>query len=189
VSGAELTAGAMVEVILRNRLDEQLAMWAARRPGRSWLDLAALDGHGLEDIPKARSRASRGGRDVEVRGQVVSELSFGFWRYLVASRDLTSWWIPSLHAAFPLGHADLRQRRSNVEAALQKPLYVRNRAAHHEPIHRRNWMADVNAADELLGWTCQDSQLWDRRLNRRSRRSSPGSRCALPRSVTVPQAA
>lgn len=188
VSGAVLTTSAVVEVVLRNRLDEQLTIWAARRPGRSWLDLVPPAGRGLEDIRKARSTASRGGRDVEVHGLGVAELSFGVWRYLVASRYLTSLWIPSLHAASPLGHADLRQRRSSVEAALQRLLYVRNRAAHHEPIHRCNLMADVNAADELLDWTRQDSRFWWRRLTR-SRRSSPGSRSALPRCVTVPRAA
>lgn len=43
---------------------------------------------------------------------------------------------------------------------MQKLLYVRNRAAHHEPIHRRNLIADAAAADELLGWACEDSRLW-----------------------------
>lgn len=58
VSGAVLTTAAMVEVVVRNRLDEQLVAWAsARRPGRSWLDAVPLDPQGLADIRKARSRA------------------------------------------------------------------------------------------------------------------------------------
>lgn len=52
---------------------------------------------------KACDRATRRGREVEVHGTVIAELSFGFWRYLVASRYLTALWIPGARAAIPHG--------------------------------------------------------------------------------------
>ncbi len=62
-----------------------------------------------------------------MRGKVVAELSFGFWRYLVASRYLTALWIPGGHLAFPNGPPDLRVRRREVETRLHNLMIVRNR--------------------------------------------------------------
>lgn len=160
-SAAVLTTTGMVEVLVRNALDEQLMGWARdRHQGRSWFDAAPLDQQGRNDVAKARERASRHGRTPEVHGKVVAELSLGFWRYLVASRYLTSMWIPATHAAFPHGAQDLRRRRSDTETRLQRLLFVRNRAAHHEPIHRRDLSMDLRAAVELSAWICPDAAAW-----------------------------
>ncbi len=98
----ELTS--MIEVIVRNALDRELKVWAARRqPGASWFDIAPLDTHGRADVSKARSRATRGGKREEVHGRVIADLSLGFWRYLVESRYLTALWVPATHAAFAHG--------------------------------------------------------------------------------------
>src|SRR6266545_7208644 len=132
-------------------------MGGTQARGRSWFDAAPLDERGREDVARARERATRRGRDVEVHGKVIAELSVGFWRYLVASRYLTSLWIPALHAAFPAGAEDLRRRRGDVEGLLQRLAFVRNRAAHHEPIHRRDLNRDLAAAVELTGWICPDA--------------------------------
>lgn len=133
-SAAVLTTTGMVEVLVRNALDEQLKGWARdRHRGRSWFDAAPLGQQGRNDVVRARERASRRARIPEVHGKVVAELSLGLWRYLVASRYLTSMWIPASHAAFPHGAHDLRRRRSDNETRLQRLMFVRNRAAHHEP--------------------------------------------------------
>lgn len=156
--GAVLATSAMVEVIVRNALDVSLQEWAdQRRRGRTWLDVAPLDGQGQADVVKARERATRRGRATEVRGKVVAELSFGFWRYLVASRYLTALWIPGAHAAFPNGPADLRVRREQVERRL---MIVRNRAAHHEPIHRRDPARDFRDAVTVAGWVHPQGAVW-----------------------------
>lgn len=160
-SAGVLTTTGMVEVLVRNALDGQLQSWArSRHPGRSWFDAAPLDQQGRSDVAKARERASRRGRALEVHGKVVAELSLGFWRYLVASRYFTSLWIPATHAAFPRGDRDLRRRRVDTEAHLQRLLFVRNRAAHHEPIHRRDLARDLTVAVELSGWICPDAAAW-----------------------------
>lgn len=153
-----LTTG-MVEVIVRNSLDTQLQLWASAR-NRSWLDVVPLDRRGQADVAKARERATRFGREPERHGKVVAELSLGFWRYLVAQRYLTSLWIPALNRAFPHGDADLRRRRSEVERDLKALMLVRNRAAHHEPIHRRDLHADLAAAVRVATWVRADAGAW-----------------------------
>jgi hypothetical protein len=160
-SAAVLATSAMVEVIVRNALDVSLQRWAdQRRGGGDWLDVAPLDAQGQSDVVKARERATRRGRDPEVHGKVVAELSFGFWRYLVASRYLTALWIPGAHAAFPNGPADLRVRREQVERRLHNLMIVRNRAAHHEPIHRRDLARDFEDAVTVANWVHPQGAVW-----------------------------
>jgi hypothetical protein len=111
-------------------------------------------------VIKARERATRRGRDPAIHGKVVAELSFGFWRYLVASRYLTALWIPGARAAFPNGPADLRMRRAQLERRLHNLMLVRNRAAHHEPIHRRDLARDFRDAVTVAGWVHPQAAVW-----------------------------
>ena len=155
----ELTGA--VEVVARNAMDAELRVWSAsRHRGATWFDVAPLDGPGRRDLAKARDRAMRGGRRPEVHGRVLAELSFGFWRYLVESRYLTSLWTPALHRAFPCGPADVLTRQRQVRARMQQLHFVRNRAAHHEPIHARDLERDHDYAIELLGWISPVAAEW-----------------------------
>lgn len=154
----ELTG--VVEVIARNSLDRELRAWTAARTGAPWFDVAPLDSRGRADLAKARARASRDGRRGELHGKIIAELTFGFWRYLVESRYHTSLWVPDLHRAFPHGPDNLRVRRSEVTRRLQQLHFVRNRAAHHEPIHARNLQRDHDYALELLGWISPQAAVW-----------------------------
>lgn len=122
------------EVILRNALHDQLTAWhhAHRRPGH-WYDdpTGVLDPRCRTDIAQARQRLARAGRP-EAPGRIVAELNFGFWRYLLDRRHQTVLWAPSLRRAFP----QLRpQRRGDVYRPVDRLLRLRNRIAHHEPIH------------------------------------------------------
>jgi len=63
-------------------------------------------------------------------GKVVAELSFGFWRFLLARRYTASLW-PALRPGFPyLPSADRRE----LEAPVTRLHQLRNRVAHHEPL-------------------------------------------------------
>jgi len=155
----ELTS--MVEVLARNALDRELRNWAhRRRGGASWLDVAPLDQQGSADLQKARDRATRRGRRPEVHGRVIAELPLGFWRYLVESRYLTALWVPATHRAFPAGDADLRGRQKNVAFRMQQLNFVRNRAAHHEPIHARDLSRDLQSALDLASWISPAARSW-----------------------------
>jgi hypothetical protein len=174
-AAAVMTTTGLVEVVVRNAIDKSLVSWAAvRHPNQSWFDAVGLDAQGEKGLSKARSRVRHPRSHAEDHGKVIAELSFGFWRYLVASRYLTALWIPALHEAFPGGHPDLGIRRRQVDQRLQSLLYVRNRAAHHEPIHRRNLEKDLAAASELLQWISVDAQRWATEI-------SPLRRVALER--------
>ncbi|HEU0192078.1 MAG TPA: hypothetical protein VFR17_12550 [Mycobacterium sp.] len=161
-AAAVISLISMTEVIVRNALDSSLISWSQRRhPSISWLDAADLDTRGRSDIARARERASRR-RPHGVHGKVIAELPFGFWRFLTASRYLTTLWIPALATAFPHGHKELGQRRKLVEQRMERLAFVRNRAAHHEPIHQRNLARDVDDAVTLMGWVSPDAAGWMR---------------------------
>lgn len=167
-SAAAVSLAAMVEVVLRNALDRRMVEWAATRGDGDWLSHAPLDKRGQSDVRMARERAGRAGREV-THGHVIAELNLGFWRYLVSRRYLTTLWIPSLAGAFPgvPGKAHLSQR--HVEGDVQQLLFLRNRAAHHEPIHRRDLQSDLRrsvglaaAIDPVAGrWVARQETLSD----------------------------
>jgi hypothetical protein len=161
-AAAVISLISMTEVIVRNALDSALVSWSRRRHlSVSWLDAVPLDARGRADIARARERAAQR-RPHGVHGKVIAELPFGFWRFLTASRYLTTLWIPALAVAFPHGHRDLGQRRKFVEQRMQRLSFVRNRAAHHEPIHQRDLVRDVGDAVARMGWISFDAAAWVR---------------------------
>jgi hypothetical protein len=156
-----------LEVVFRNALDEALV---ARGTAQGWPSVwyrrpQLFPGrHGaraLDDIRIARRRATRRGA-AEVHGKVIAELSFGFWRFLCTPPYLTSLWVPALAGAFP-NHphpGDPRTVRQDVDDRIQRVHFLRNRVAHHEPIHHRNLQRDVDSIAELAGWICVDTRDW-----------------------------
>ncbi|MGB3303350.1 MAG: hypothetical protein WBA38_04550 [Gordonia sp. (in: high G+C Gram-positive bacteria)] len=159
-SAAVMATVAMVEVVTRNAMDTQLVDWARHRGDDSWFEIIPIEARGLEDLDRAQRSVENRGVSTEYHDQVVAELTIGFWRYLVAQRYLTSLWVPALHKAFPSGYRDIRERRRGVERHLTTLAFVRNRAAHHEPIHRRDLRADLRAAVELATWVHVDAGDW-----------------------------
>ncbi|WP_207216465.1 hypothetical protein [Xylanimonas ulmi] len=95
-----------------------------------------------------------------MHGKVVAELTLGFWRDLAAQRCLTTLWVRALAAAFQYGPADLGVRRREVERRLVSLHLVRNRAAHHEPIHGRDLTNDWKVAVELAAWVYPGAGAW-----------------------------
>lgn len=159
-SAAVMHTTGMVEVVVRNAMDRALQGLSDRRGWSSWFDAAPLDKRGRADVQKARERATRFGARPEVHGKVVAELTLGFWRYLSASRYLTALWTPALHAAFPTGPDDKLQQQRLVDSHLKNLLLVRNRAAHHEPIHRRDLARDFAAAVDVTTWVDHAAGEW-----------------------------
>ena len=132
-SAATLSLAAMVEVVVRNSLDRQMTEWALKRGKVDWLVHAPLDVRAKLDVQKAKERAALGRRRV-THGHVVAELNLGFWRYLVSKRYYAALWV----------------------------LYLRNRAAHHETIHRRDLKADLDRAIALLSCIDPEAARWCR---------------------------
>jgi len=157
-SALELTG--IVEIVARNAIDRELSAWSeGRYRSSSWFDHVPLDHQGSVDLAKARDRSARRSGE-EVHGRVIAELGFGFWRYLVETRYLTALWTPALHRAFPNGPSDILTRQRQVRTRLQQLHFLRNRAAHHEPIHQRDLRRDHDYAIELLGWISPVAAEW-----------------------------
>jgi hypothetical protein len=146
-----------LEVALRNTMSTVLTE-RHRRSGLagSWLDDEdrSLDGRARADIVVARRRVRRKGKRPS-DGQTISELSFGFWRFLTTRRHTGLW--PDLAGAFP-GAPD--RRRETVEDPVARLHELRNRVAHHQ----RVWNCDLAAryADVLLvaGYLDADLPAW-----------------------------
>lgn len=164
-SAAVLAVAARVEVILRNALDQQMQMWGATHGFADWMDGAPLDQRGLRDIQEARRRTARYGASA-THGHRVAELSLGFWRYLCGRKYLASLWAPHLGAAFPFAVGNARVVRAQVESDAQQLLFLRNRAAHHEPIHRRDLVADLNQVLRLATAIDPVAEQWVRSRER-----------------------
>lgn len=154
LSGALFEAIAVVEVVVRNEIDNNLKQWAQSR-GADWMDIAPLDERGRADIAKARSRIKN-----PTHGKVLAELNFGFWRFLVANRYLHKIWIPTMNSAFPNLEGHPGERREKVERSIERLWFLRNRIGHHEPIHTRKIERDVVSMISLLDWICFDTSAW-----------------------------
>lgn len=129
---ATRAGSAFLEVVLRNALGTQLAAHHGTLAGH-WYDdpLGVLSDLAHEDIAAARRRVRKLWRP-ETPGRVVAELSFGFWKFLLAKRYEATLWTGYLRHAFP----NLQpQSRAVVYRSLDELHTVRNRIAHHEPVH------------------------------------------------------
>jgi hypothetical protein len=149
-----------VEIVLRNAMHEQLTAWSAQLHGTvAWYHDAGnvFNARTIDDIATARRRVVDSGRR-ETPGRVISELPLGFWRYLLANRYERSLWLPCLRQAFP-GLAGRGMRR-DVDEAVRDLHTLRNRVAHHEPIHNRQLAYLHQRALTVAGWICQTSQEW-----------------------------
>ncbi len=155
LSGALFEAIAVVEVVVRNEIDNNLTTWA-QSLGADWMDIAPLDEKGKADIAKARIRNNKN----PTHGKVLAELNFGFWRFLVANRYLHTIWIPTMCSAFPHLGGHPGERRKVVERSIERLWFLRNRIGHHEPIHTRNVNRDIAAMTSLLDWICPDTSSW-----------------------------
>lgn len=165
VSGALYEALGIIEVVLRNALSAQLTARHGTRSGH-WYDDPGrvLSEFARKDIAAARRRV-RKLRRPETPGRVVAELNFGFWKFLLAKRYEATLWTGHLRHAFP----NLQpQNRATAYRALDELHRLRNRIAHHEPVHTRDLKADALTIYRLLDWIDHDVRTWAVTLSRLS---------------------
>lgn len=152
-------ATAMVEVVVRNSIDRILTDWVKEEPCEDWFDGNVLDERAKADISSARNRVRRKNK-LPDHDRVVAELPFGFWRFLTTRRYHSSLWVPVLHQAFPYGNSDLRARQREVSHLLGNMTFIRNRAAHVEPMFQRRVERDIADAQELMSWIDSEALAW-----------------------------
>lgn len=163
ISGAFHESLHYVEIGLRNAMDRQLTRWMlASGTSQPWyVDRRVnLTPPTRQKIVVARASATRNGQP-EVHGKVIAELTFGFWWSLLAAEYNRRLWQPCLHAAF-----DGAVRRRHLHSDLNGLRLLRNRIAHHEPVHNRD-LADGYA--RLVGVAERISPLLRARIDSTSR--------------------
>lgn len=121
-----------LEVGLRNAMDDAASTYL----GVSWLAASSsvLTSRSRKAVAIALDHA---GGATAPHGKLVAELPFGFWWSLLADEYNRRLWQPALQHAF-----DGPVRRRTLHAGLDDLRRLRNRIAHHEPIHNRDLEAD-----------------------------------------------
>lgn len=153
-----------VEIVLRNAIHQQLTrLHSARRLPGSWLDdpTRVLEPRRLADIADAHRRVQRNRRS-PTPDRLIAELPFGFWRLLLAAHYEETLWRPALHLAFP--HLQPRRRR-NIAQPVSRLHQLRNRIAHHEPIHSRDLASDHADMLAVVAAVCPDTHAWVSRIS------------------------
>ncbi len=163
VSGAFHEVLGVFEVVLRNALCEQLRHRHGKRTG-TWLDdpTSTFDARRIEQIKAACRALSQKGKPL-TEGHIVAELSFGFWRFLLSKRYQNTLWAPHLRKAFP---GMKPQRREMVYKHVEALLTLRNRIAHHEPIHRSHLAGLHDAMLLVTSWIDPGMSNWLTDLSR-----------------------
>lgn len=150
----------MLEVSFRNALHEQLTLLAGQEDW--WLKQSNLL-HDFEkdEIAKAISRATRVHAQ-STPGHVVAELRFAFWVGLLANDYHKSLWQNRLERAFP----DFSGLRTELHFNLDRLRKLRNRIAHHEPVHDRDLRSDSELIYFILGYIDPAVAAWVDELSR-----------------------
>jgi len=149
-----------LEILVRNAMNDELSAWSLARYGDAawYLDHGNIfSGEAAGTIDTARRHVAANGRP-ETPGRVVAELPLGFWRFLLSGRYERSLWLPCLREAFP-GIAGRGMRR-DVHDAMRDLHLLRNRIAHHEPIHNRPLARLHGLALTTAGWVCPVTRQW-----------------------------
>lgn len=146
-----------LEVLVRNAMHEQLETWSVRTYGQpTWYTTCGqlFNEETNRDLATARRRATMSGR-AETSGRVIAELPLGFWRFLLASRYERVLWRTCLYKGFP--GQGRRRLLFDKASALH---HLRNRIAHHEPVHNRPLEELHRDLLDVADWVCPVTREW-----------------------------
>ncbi|KQQ21991.1 hypothetical protein ASF48_01780 [Rathayibacter sp. Leaf299] len=157
---AILGASGALEVGVRNSMHRELsAHWSQE----SWWDSAPLRANEADQIRDAiRFLERRRGAGNWSPGHVVAEVKASFWEGMLVNRYHRSLWEPALRFAFPM----FTGRRGELHGRMERLRLLRNRAAHHEPVHARDLMVDHRYMCELALYVDPDLAEWIRSHSR-----------------------
>ncbi len=185
VSSAFLQVFAFLEVLLRNAVDtvlRPLEVPSSARISASegwWFANGAFVTAGaLTVVASSRDRLVGDGR--YDRDKVLSNLTFGFWDGLFGP-EYEELFRQHLHQAFP--HRPSTMRRKHVSRALSDLRKLRNRIAHHEPVHEYPLAELLEQAMALIGAIDPAARSWVESAVRAS--SVVGARPVPPEPLAV----
>ncbi|MBD8660499.1 Abi family protein [Frigoribacterium sp. CFBP 8754] len=160
----------MCEVVVRNSMDRELRAWNVKQgedAGWTLTPAPMLKGcfyDNAKDLREAKSKADRavsGGRPV-VHDDVLAQMSFGAWRYLLPPRGThhakQRIWDDALVNAFPnkSAHTPVTSLASWLGIAYD----FRNRVAHHEPVYHLDLQAKRRAMADIVDAVSRDAKKW-----------------------------
>ncbi len=145
------------EVALRNSVNHALCAKFSPDWWSAPAFLSIADRERKADIDTALRRIDNR-KKPRVTGQVVANLSFGFWVGMLQPRYNSMIWSAHLRAAFP--SLPEEKSRYDLAASARRIADLRNRIWHHEPIFRMNLSEEYGAVMELLGWLCPIKMGW-----------------------------
>lgn len=157
-----------LEVILRNALHRQMCIkftvtWYQTRQDLLHVQSGSSP-HFLSRSPKPSAKLADAVAKLDElkpgwgAGDLVAELSFGFWTSILGSDYENKLWRPALRHAFPHGPRTLL--RKQVHRPLNDLRDLRNRITHHEPILMINLRSYYNKIIELISWVCPRTSTW-----------------------------
>lgn len=151
---AILGASAALEVGVRNAMHRELTTgWGQE----DWWNAAPLAVKEIDQISEVCGYLTRRrGAGAWFAGHVVAELKASFWEGLLANRYHQALWVPALQHAFPT----YQGRRGDLRNKMERLRLLRNRAAHHEPVHARDLTVDHRYMCELAGYVSPDLMTW-----------------------------
>lgn len=163
ISAALMLPAHFAEVATRNAAADALdAVYGPRWPWASNFELS-LPATGpyspRRDLIATRTRQ-------RTTGHVIAELKFVFWEKLFTRRHDQRLWAPRIQSLFPAAPAtltapSLRLRIAEDLAAIRT---LRNRIAHHEPIHARTLKDDLERMLDLVELRSATTAAWVRQL-------------------------
>ena len=146
-----------VEVALRNSVNTALC----GRFSENWWSSPAFRAIAARerkaDIETAIRRIQNRKRPL-ITGQVVANLSFGFWVGMLNARYNPTIWSSCLRTSFINLPAD--KSRVHLAAYARRVSDLRNRIWHHEPIFRMDLSDEYRAVMDLLNWVCPIKAGW-----------------------------
>ncbi|MCY4194177.1 MAG: Abi family protein [bacterium] len=147
-----------LEVTLRNAIHNALAS----RHGEFWFhNPNLLKGNQRNNVHRVKNKLKTQNKQ-DTSGQLVAELSFGFWVALFAKRYDDLLWRTDLHHIFPS-----QVNRQELYEQLDRLRTLRNRITHHEPILQRDLQTDYEKllwilemlSPEVASWTSHHSRV------------------------------
>ena len=166
---AELSAACFeimshLEVIVRNAIDDRLHTYMNESTcGIPWFLMPISQGEAQmkisESIVSTRERLRA--QHKEIRPQIITNLSFGFWTSLLGTQH-EQLWREALHLSFPLSSG----RRKDVAAALNNLRIFRNRLAHPDSLLAVDVPFQLRKMLLVAGWIDAEASDWLQSIER-----------------------
>lgn len=141
------------EIALRNSIHLNLTSAIGKQ---DWYDHIKFNQREILMVGAAKLNLLRFKKKV-TPGQVISELTMGFWIRLMAPEYEKALWVKHLHKAFPYYR---KPDRVIIFARFDEIRRLRNRIAHHEPIFKIDGQKEYGKVMEAVGWLCPVTSAW-----------------------------